>query len=352
MKKISKIIVFILMLVVSVASFVVSPVLGVVMAAGTGLVGASIVITKMPTKGAVNTPVYLPKGTSANGGEVTIKVTDPRGTAVTPTLETSGDYAGQYKFVPTMVGDYKVQYVAAANGAIKATTSQIYTVRVTSSKATLSFETNTPFMLPASIGTSTPIVLPYPNISETGKAEDEVAGNYDKVDVEIKDSNGDVVPEKTVTIDGAKYYVLAANKDAEQQYIYGTYSIAYSYVNASNVRVTKTYTINVSPNYTKDNQNVTFTWQGDLPETAVLGKEVQLPTPVTVDKNSNNSSVLTYTKVKVDLMDDQTVVKSYNVDKDLKFTPMDQATNSKYFQECKCYILLDNTCYLLFDALV
>ena len=54
MKKFSKIMVFILMLAVSIASFAISPALGIVMASGTGLVGASIALTKMPTKGEVN----------------------------------------------------------------------------------------------------------------------------------------------------------------------------------------------------------------------------------------------------------------------------------------------------------
>lgn len=338
MKKISKIMVFILMLVVSVASFAISPALGIVMAAGTGLVGASITLTKMPTKGEVNLPVYLPKGTSDNSAEVTIKVTDPRGKEVelgseNLALETSGDHTGEYKLVPTMVGDYKVQYTAAAVTGYKATTSQIYTVKVTGSKATLSFDENTPFMLPTAIGADTSIILPYPNISQTGKQEDAVKGTYETVNVVIKDSNHNVVSEKTVTIDGAKYYVLTANKTADQKTVYGTYSISYSYTNTAGVRVTKSYTVNVNENYTVENQNITFTWEGSLPESATLGKEVELPKPVTVDKNSNNSSVLTYTKVNVDYIEDGEVVKSYEVDEqDLTFVPMNEAKNNNHYQ--------------------
>ncbi|MGN1212822.1 MAG: hypothetical protein ACI4TZ_02150 [Christensenellales bacterium] len=356
MKKFSKIMVFILMLAVSIASFAISPALGIVMASGTGLVGASIALTKMPTKGEVNKPVYLPKGTSNNSADVTIKVTDPRGKAVelgseNLVLEADGEHAGQYKLIPTMVGNYKVQYTASAVTGYKATTSQQYIIKVTSSKATLSFDENTPFMLPTTIGENTSVVLPYPNISETGKEEDEVKGNYDTVKVVVKDANHDVVAEKTVTIDGKKYYVLTANKDAEENTIYGTYSVAYSYVNASGIRVTKSYSVNVSPNYTVDNQNITFTWEGSLPESATLGNEVKLPKPVTVDKNSNNASVLTYTKVEVNYLENGEVKNTYDVDEqDFTFKPMDEAKNNNYYQiKYKIYTLEKLDLYKYFN---
>ena len=357
MKKISKLIVFILMLVVSVASFVISPVLGIVLATGTAVIGASITLKKMPTSGSVNTPIYLPKGESNNGEDVQIIVTDPRGTDVELgsenfALETSGEHTGEYKLIPTMIGDYKVQYKTTETSTLASTTSKVYTIKVSGSKSTLTFSKNSPFMLPSSIGTETPIVLPYPSISETGNEEDAVEGNYDTVKVSIKDAKHNTLAEKTVTIDGKKYYVLSANKDVNENYIYGTYSIAYSYINTSGVKVTKTYTINVNANYTTENQNVTFTWEGSLPESAVLGEEVTLPTPVTVDKNSNNSSVLTYTKVSVELKNDNTVVKKYDVNQEkFTFTPMNEAKGSKYYNIVyKIYTIEKLDLYNYFNA--
>lgn len=352
MKKFSKIMVFILMVAITIASFAISPVLGVVMAAGSGLVGASISLTKMPTKGEVNTPVYLPAGTSDNGAAVTLTVKDPRGAVVEATLVSGGEHNGEYAFTPTMPGDYKVQYTAAEVTGYKATKSQVYTVRVAASKATLSFDGNTPFILPKSIGAETAVILPYPNISETGKKEDEVKGNYSSVDVVVKDANHDVVSEKTVTIDGAQYYVLTANKDAQDKTIYGAYSVAYSYVNSKGVRVTKSYTVNVNENYTVENQNVTFTWEGSLPETASLGEEVKLPKPVTVDKNSNNSSVLTYTTVSVDYYEGGEVKSSYDVDEqDYTFVPMHEAKNNNYYKiNYKIYTIEKLDLYAYFNG--
>ena len=48
-----------------------------------------------------------------------------------------------------------------------------------------------------------------------------------------------------------------------------------------------------------ENQKITFTWDGSLPESAVLGNELTLPKPVTVDENRGGASVQTYTAVEV-----------------------------------------------------
>ena len=77
-----------------------------------------------------------------------------------------------------------------------------------------------------------------------------------------------------------------------------------------------------------------------MPTTAVLGKEVELPKPVVVDKNSNNQSVSSYTKVTVKYVNG-TDTKSYTVN-DYKFTPMDEAKNgSRYTVKYDIYTLED-----------
>lgn len=357
MKKFSKIMVFILMLVISVASIVASPVLGIVAAVGTGLVGASIALSKMPTTGEVNKTIYIPVGSSSQGNTVTVTITDPKGNFVDVDALTKSEHNGVqcYELNPTVAGDYKVQYTAAEGNGYKQTKSEVYTIKVTGSKATLSFDSNTAFMLPEKIGASSKIVLPYPNISETGKAEDAVKGNYvgegeNPVTITATSPTHGNVALGTTTIGGKTYYTFEAVKNLDETPVYGTYAIYYSYKNSQNINVTKSFKINVSANYSTENQDVTFTWQGNLPTSAVLGEEVQLPTPVTVDKNNSNSSVQTYTKVTVKHIDGETETDVAVDEQKLTFTPMLEAKSGKYYRVQYDIYTLENLNLASFDS--
>ncbi|HBB44594.1 MAG TPA: hypothetical protein DCZ34_00510, partial [Clostridiales bacterium] len=179
MKKFRKIMVFILLLAITVAGVLASPVLGIVAAAGS-LIGATITLTKMPTKGEVNKEIYIPAGTS-NDGAVKVSVTDPRGNKVE--LGEPVDHNGVqcYKLEPKMIGDYKVQYSTEASASHNATKSEVYKISVSGSKATLTFEDNTPFILPEKVGKDSALVLPYPKVSETGSEDDAVMGKHENV---------------------------------------------------------------------------------------------------------------------------------------------------------------------------
>ena len=132
-------------------------------------------------------------------------------------------------------------------------------------------------------------------------------------------------PLGTVTIDGKKYYTFKAATKTENEVttaVDGTYAVYFKFVNAeTNVVVTKSQKIQVSKSYDVENQKVTFTWQGSLPESGVLGEELELPKPVTVDENNGNASVQTFTKVEV-VYHNGDETKEYEVE-DFKFTPMD-----------------------------
>lgn len=356
MKKISKIMVFILMLVISVASIVASPVLGIVAAATTGLVGASIVLTKMPTNGEVNKVVYIPVGKNSKGNKVEVSIKDPMGVNVDVSKLTVSSHNGVdcYELTPSLIGDYKVQYTAAEGNGYKATKSEVYTIKVTGSKATLSFDSNSAFMLPETIGADSKIVLPYPNISESGEEEDAVKGNYagegdHPVTITAKNPNHEDVTLGTTTIDGKTYYTFEPDEHQEET-VYGTYAIYYTYTNSQNVPVTKSFKINVSSNYTTENQNVTFTWSGSLPKSANLGEIVELPKPVTVDKNKNNESVQTYTKVSVDYVNGQDVTTVEVDEEKLTFTPMFEAKSGKYYRVKYDIYTLESLNLASFDA--
>ena len=340
MKKFRKIMVFILLLAITVAGVLASPVLGIVAAAGS-LIGATITLTKMPTKGEVNKEIYIPAGTS-NDGAVKVSVTDPRGNKVE--LGEPVDHNGVqcYKLEPKMIGDYKVQYSTEASASHKGTKSEVYKISVSGSKATLTFEDNTPFILPEKVGKDSVLVLPYPKVSETGSEDDAVMGKHENVTITAKTPNHEPLTLETKEIDGETYSIFKPAKTAQGETVYGIYAITYSYTNAQGIKVSKSYKINVSSNYSTEDQKVTFTWSGSMPTSAVLGKEVELPKPVTVDKNSNNSSVATYTKVTVKYVKDKEETEVDVDSQKFTFTPMLEAkSGTRYIINYNIYTLED-----------
>src|SRR5574344_303873 len=331
MKKINKILVFVLMLVLGVASILAAPMS--VFAVGTALVGVSIALAKMPTTGKVNAVVSIPKGTS--DGTVAVSVKDPMGNAVTVTEGTDA-----YTFTPKKQGNYPVQYTATKTG-LATTKSKIYTIKIAGSTSTISFDTNTAFILPETIGKDTTLVLPYPYFSESGGEKDDKVATTDsnvKIKVMAPTSPKTEVTLGNVTIGGTKYSTFTPVKDTDGNVVYGTYAIYYTY-NDGTVSLSKSYKVSVSSNYSVENQDITFTWSGSLPTSAVLGKEVTLPTPVTVDKNKSSASVKTYTKIEVVYHNGETT-KDYTVSDDFKFTPMDEAKSGSYYSiKYKIYTL-------------
>ena len=341
MKKFYKIWVFVLMFALAIGGALVAPI--TIFATGPALVGASIVLTKMPTTAKVNTTVTIPAGDSAS--TVVVTVLDPYGNPVETTLS-----GANRTFQAKIVGDYKVSYTATNADGVK-TQSEVYIIKVTGEKAVLDFTENSPFIMQSKVGANSTLVLPYPEVSITGEKDDFVAGHYTgegatdaNITVTVSDPAHNTWAETTsiqdytnplgkTTIDGKTYYTFKpAQKTAEgtQSVVYGTYAVYFKFVNAdTNVVVTKAQKIQVSENYSTDNQKVTFTWNGSLPESAVLGKEVELPKPITVDENKSKESVQTYTTVDV-VYHNGTEEKKYDVE-DFKFRPMDEAKSGSYY---------------------
>lgn len=343
MKKFYKIMVFVLMFALAIGGALVAPI--TIFATGPALVGASIVLTKMPPTAKVNTTVTIPAGTSSSS--VVVTVLDPHGNEVATTL--SADEKTR-TFQAKIVGDYKVSYTTTNADGVK-TQSEVYIIKVTGEKAVLDFTENSPFIMQSKVGANSTLVLPYPEVSITGEKDDFVAGHYAgegatdaNITVTVVDPAHNTWSETTnvqdytnplgkTTIDGKTYYTFKpAQKTAEgtQSVVYGTYAVYFKFVNAdTNVVVTKAQKIQVSQNYSTDNQKVTFTWDGSLPESAVLGNTVELPKPITVDENRSNASVQTYTTVSV-VYHNGTEEKNYDVE-DFKFRPMDEAKSGSYY---------------------
>ena len=339
MKKIYKFMVFILMAALAIGSVIITPIKLLAINLQ-GRPGATFALRKMPKKGNVGEVVKLPQAESVTtDSNVTVKVTDPYGKNVETTE--NGNYL---EFTPTVAGKYKVVYTASAVGdTIAETTSEVYTIIVKGSKVTLSLDsTNTPFIKQSRIGTNSKMVLPYPSIVTTDADGEKITtqGTKSKIIVEVKAPNlnskwtentddADFTnPLSVVTIDGNDYYVFTPSKKVENsETICGYYEIFYTNVDTN---TTISEQIQVSETYSVESQDVDFTWEGSLPESAVLGKSVDLPKPVTVDKNAGKASVRTYTKVEVQFVDGEETT-NYEVE-DFKFVPMDKAANGTYYK--------------------
>ncbi len=361
MKKIYKIMVFVLMLVLLASTFLVAPT-SVFATSAVAKVGSSIVLNQMPKTGKVGDTISIPMGRSnTTGSVVSVKVTDPANNDITASLVENGN---KYEFTATLAGNYKVVYTATSTDNTVQTESETYLIKITSDKAVLSFEDNSPFILQDKIGENGIIVLPYPTVTIN---DEKLAGHYAgegttnaNIVVTVADpekninaserwtetTQDDVYtnPLGTITIDGKKYYTFTPSKktvNGEQTTVFGSYVVYFKYTNTeTNVVVTKAQTILVSQNYSVDNQKITFTWNGSMPESLVLGNETELPKPVTVDENKGGESVKTYTLIEISYTNGNNTQK---VDVDgFKFTPMFEAKNGSYYTiTYKIYTLED-----------
>ena len=360
MKRIYKIMVFVLMIALAIGSVAFAPIT-TVFAIGAAAVGATIVLTTMPKNGTLNKEIKIPIGTAKAGEEGTdleVKIVDPRGKELV--LGNGADKqadldAGKYvkndtdySFLPKLVGNYKVTYTATEKNGYKST-SESFTISVTSTKATLSLPENSPFILQNKIGKDSTLVLPYPTVKIDDEEVEDAEVTVRVIDPQHKDwvneqiREGRTNPLATKVLDGKTYYTLKPAKK-DEDILYGTYSIQYIYRNSNTGEVTtKAYAVTVSANYSVENQKVTFTWQGSLPESAVLGNEVTLPTPITVDANKNNASVATYTQVKVEYYNSNNELVDGNIAvEDYKFKPMYEAKGGSYYQITYKIFTLEN----------
>lgn len=345
MKKFNKIIVMILMIALSIGSFFISPITAVL--AGATTIGAAITLTKVPTTAKMDgRGVTIPLGsTTAAGGTVTVSIKNPlgkeiyKGTGSNLPSSTWKVEDGKLTFIPTMIGDYKVQYTSKADGYISVV-SEEYVISVTGTKPVLTFETNTKNIIPATIGYKNSqdqvykITLPNATVTDyqvsTGEEKTIELGKVSSESVSSEDlaklnsntlTNEDVerLIGYSVSVTDALHqavdisYKIEKTQVAEDTYeytinyqvspvenVYGTYTVVYTYTSdlGSGLSTSKKFTFEVKKHFVEKTE-LTFDWENGktMPETAVLGNEVNLPKPVV--SNSNGTKVDAYTKVGV-----------------------------------------------------
>ena len=330
MKKINKIIVMVLMIALSIGSFFVSPISGLI--AATATVGTAFTLTKVPTTCTVKNSIKIPKGKTDDGQYVEISVIDPAGKEVKDTLVEDGDY---YNFTPSMVGDYKVKYTSA--GAVDVVSNE-YIITVTGVKPTLSFESNLQEIVPAKLGYKNSedkvnvITLPSPSMTENADDEDaetttlgrikkseapsalvdktmslEDAKAYIGYNVSVRDSKYQAVENlgyslKEITVGDEEYYEIHYTVSPVEN-VYGTYRITYTYESlTSGLTASKSMTFEVKKNYDEKTElSYKFKDGATMPTTASAGEEVTLPTPAVTD--ISGATVSTYTDVEVYFID-------------------------------------------------
>lgn len=356
MKRFGKILTFIVMVALCSVFAFASPAISigtVVAASVTTAIGAIITVSKIPTKGEVGSPLTIPKGTSQQG-DVKVIVKNPRGQEVYNQVTTT-----DYTFNPDQIGTYTVQYeVTNASSGYFETKSQVYNINVTGVKPALSFLANQKEILPEIIDANDKVVLPLPVVKEqndtlvedyimliaTGDNQEENnattnPSSYPVVWVKATDPNYNAVN----LVRNADDKITFEASQVDDQFVYGTYSLTYSYQASTGLTVTKTVSINVQKNYRENvtsKIDMTFVWaDGDtMPTSAILGNKVTLPTPVAQDKNQGNAQLKSFTTVKVDYipngnLKDTVSWISCDVDQqDFTFTPLNKTVNGGYYR--------------------
>ncbi len=295
-----------------------------------------IKISNIPSKGEVGSPLTINKATGATG--VVITLTDPyanKAELVDSSVNPPADFAGtitnqtsSYTFTPSEAGTYTLSYVYSPDpeAGVKVQ-GETYKIVVTSGTANLNWAKNASYthategeiypLIPhkAVSGADTWYYLPVPTVvDENG---DEISGA--EAILNVTDASGSLLintaaSDATVSEELAREITV---KDADNNdvtlYAFkagtskGIYTISYFYRGTDGAKADKTYTVEVldASAFNPSDYNLTFSFDGTMPETAVLGKEVTLPS-VTAhmqlknDKTGDSKiAVNAFTKIKV-----------------------------------------------------
>ncbi|MGD9901342.1 MAG: Ig-like domain repeat protein [Spirochaetales bacterium] len=267
-------------------------------------VGAQISITNMPTEGEIGTVLYIPKGTSSNGSVIT-KIYGPKGTLL---FDSSTDSLPEganntYAYTPLMLGTYKVVYavISGDETTMASTTSNEFRINITGTNPTFEFGGNSNIILPNTTNYDYQIVVPYPTVyGSDGEvvALADVASNITITG--LKPDSVTAIVFGDTTINSVNYKTFTPlEADGE-----GTYTINYLYSDpVTGLAVNSSEEVIVEASFDPADVELSYTLDGSFPESAVLGNEITLPSPVTRDSASGNSLLNTYVEVSGKFID-------------------------------------------------
>lgn len=319
MKQINKIFLVLLM----VASFMI-PSFGAAIIAYAGIsptIGAEITIINMPTTGEIGTSLNIPKGSSADG-DVTVTIKDPKGVIV---FDSSSDPLlpdgpnNTYIYNPLLTGTYKIQYIVIPldENVLATTYSDEYNIVIAGDKPTMDFNANSSVLLPTKTNYDYLITIPYPEVLASDGTEVALADVADDISITVKDPQGETVVLGTIDIAGVSYYTFTPLEVNGE----GVYTIDYYYADAvSGLTARKTFEVTVDNSFDPENIALSYVLSGSMPESAVLGSEITLPTAITRNSNSGNELINTYVEVIVTFLNPAGDNIVYTVN-DFKFTP-------------------------------
>lgn len=303
--------------------------------------GSTLTIKAFPSTGTIGQEITIPKGESSSGN-VTVEIKDPHSKILT-----SADYTidgNNIKFVAKKLGYYTVQYFVEGSF----TKSQVYNIKIEGSKPTIEFEENSQIFLPDTIASSTVVTLPKPIVTKSNgerllnfnlKSSVDATSNDVSVSVRapiIDETLGDYkyVP---LTYDADGNVQFSPIKNSKNEYVYGTYTICYSYQESSYVSTSKYVNIDVEKDYEDviNNIKMTFVWENSesIPTSGNLNSAIKLPKPIAQDKSRNNKEIPSYTNVTVQFIDKNGVAHNYDFDStNFTFTPKDKTENGAYYK--------------------
>lgn len=333
MKKIVKILTIALMFVMSFGMVFFNPAT-IAFADSVPLVGIALYISNIPSKAELGQTVLVPTGyTNEVGVGVVLTITDPRGNIVLNQTNTGSETT--VNFIPTLIGIYEIQYKASnQTDNLFATKSNVYYLTVTGTKPAFSFENNSQFIIPSTIGENDTVVLPLPKITlSDGETEIQSTTNLSNFTISGSTPDHSSIVFGEAEVNNVTHATFTPTADT-----FGTYTITYSYQDSTTgLFAKKTFSVEVEKDFDSSKIELNYTWDGSMPTSAVLGEEITLPTPVTVDENNDNASIDSYTIVSVyyvpaGMTSSQEEWISVSVDQqDFTFTPMYEAKNGSYY---------------------
>lgn len=295
--------------------------------------GSTLTINGFNKKGNLGDVITVPKGAD----NITIEIKDPHGKKLTEADYTENT-TESIKFVANKLGYYTVQYFV--NNDI--TKSQVYTIKIVGTMPTIEFEENAEIYIPETISSNIKVILPAPIVTKangtvldyTLKHRGDASATTNDVIVSVKSPLADSYA--TLEYDEDGNVVFTPMKDENGNYIYGTYTVRYSY-QGDTIAVSKSAEIKVEENFESviEKIKMSFVWKdnGSMPTSGNLGAELVLPRPVAQDKTRANQEIQSYVQVKVQFIGADGSVKDYDFDyANFSFTPMDKTENGGYYK--------------------
>ena len=277
----------------------------------TNVVGNTVQITNFTSTGTIGNPVTLPTVTVIGTADIlTPTVTDPTGRVLVNASEILGN-----AFTPQLKGYYTVVYSTIEDGRVVTKTDPLR-IYISGEDYSLTLKSNSKYVIPATIPTSTTnaLKIPAPYIYNGDELVDvATAISAGELEVSILSRDGN----------NSSQVLTASTPDSDGEYFYewmptsaGIYEVVYKYIKGT-VQDYITQRFVVKADYDTSDIVLNFSYASSRLDTLTLGVEATFPKINITDKTTGDS-IEGYTKITVEHVGTGT---TYVLGDDYTFTP-------------------------------